>query len=522
MTESPHPDPLHRTEDQDAVFALLADPATHGIDEPVVRIDTHGAVVFLAGRDAYKVKRAVKFPFMDYGTAERRRVACEAEVAINRPHAPGLYLGVVPITRTGGGVALGGGGTPVEHAVHMRRFDETMTLDRVAGRGELTDAMLEALVRAVLASHAAAPVRDGRPATDDLALYVTQNREAFAENASIFPAADAARLVERQAMAWTRAEALLVARGTRGFVRRCHGDLHLRNVVLLDGRPVLFDAIEFSDPIATGDVLYDLAFLIMDLWERGYPKAASLVLNRYLRAGGPEMTEGLAAMPLFLSLRASIRAKVTAAGVGALPPARRPAAVDDARRYFGLAAAALDRPAPRLVAVGGRSGTGKTTLAAALAPRIGAIPGAVHLSSDVTRKRLAGVPETERLPPSTYTRAASADVYAALRADAAAVVATGMPVIVDAVHLDASERAAIRSVAEAAGARFTGLWLEAPVAVLADRVGQRRGGPSDATAEVVRMQAEVDTGRLDWTTIDASDGLDPMVEAAVRAIDGDP
>jgi aminoglycoside phosphotransferase family enzyme/predicted kinase len=516
-----HPDPLHRTADQDAVFDLLADPATHGIDGPVARIDTHGAAVFLAGGDAYKVKRAVRFPFMDYGTLEKRHEACLAEVAVNAPDAPGLYLGVTASPRDGTRLALRGQGEPVEYAVHMRRFDETATLDRIAARDGLDDATIEAVVDAVLASHARAPVRPGGPATDDLARYLDQNREAFAETADIFPADAAERLVDRARVEWTRLRPLLLERGNAGLVRRCHGDLHLRNIVLVDGRPVLFDAIEFSDAIATGDVLYDLAFLVMDLVERAFAPAANLVLQRYLDRSDPAMRDGLAAMPLFVSIRASIRAKVIAAGIGALPEAARAAARREALRYFDLAIDALAPSRPLLVAIGGRSGTGKSTLARALAPHVGRLPGAVRLSSDQLRKRLAGVPETEALAAASYTRAASERVYDALRAEARALLATGSSVIVDAVHLAAGERDAIAAVARAADARFVGLWLEAPLPDLVTRIEDRPKGASDATPEVARLQAGIDTGPMDWTVIDAASGRDAVLTAALAALGAD-
>jgi predicted kinase len=400
----------------------------------------------------------------------------------------------------------------------MRRFDETLTLDRVAARGGLDDDLLAAVVDAVLASHAAAARRPGRPAADDLALYVTQNREAFAENADVFPPADAARLVERQSYEWVRAEPLLLERGEEGFVRRCHGDLHLRNIVLIDGRPVLFDAVEFSDAIATGDVLYDLAFLIMDLWGKGHARAANLVLNRYLRAARADAIAGLAAMPLFLSIRASIRAKVTAAGIPALPAERRAEAFEEARRYFDLSIEALKPVDPVVVAIGGLSGTGKSTLAAALAPTVGRLPGAIHLSSDVLRKRLAGVAETERLPAASYTRAASERVYAELRAETAAVLAAGEAVVVDAVHLTADERDAIEAVALGAKARFLGVWLDAPLDDIVARIEARRGGPSDATADVARSQAAVDAGAIGWLRVDTRQGLDATLARVSEAI----
>lgn len=509
-------DPGHVVEDQSAVFAWLADPATHGVSTQ--RIDTHGAVVVLAGEKAFKAKRAVRFPFMDYSTLARRRAACEAEVAVNAPHAPGVYLGVVPVTReTTGSLKLGGVGEAVEWLVAMRRFDEDATLDRIAARGSLDPAVVVALASAVAASHEAASVREAGPAIASLASYISQNRAAFAEAPDLFPADRAERLSRASEATLQRLRPLMEARGAAGRVRRCHGDLHLRNIVLIDGCPTLFDAIEFDEAIATGDVLYDLAFLLMDLLARDHAGEANALMNRYLWASDAADLDGLAALPLFLSLRAVIRAKVLAAGLSSLPHEQRPEARRDVERYFGLAEDFMREIPPRLVAVGGLSGTGKSTLAAALAPHVGRAPGAIHLRTDIERKRLYGVPETQRLPASAYTQEASDAVYAVLWRKAAAVLAAGFAVVADAVHARPEDREAIARVAREAGVPFTGLWLFAPVELLFDRVEVRTGDASDADVAVVRSQVAIEPGQIAWAAVDASGTPQHVLEAALRA-----
>ena len=302
-----------RTESQDEVFALLSDPATHG-GAQVVRIDTHAASVFLAGERAYKVKRAVKFPFLDYSTVAKRKAACEAELEVNRAFAPQLYLGAVAITREARGLALAGKGEPVDWAVEMRRFDENATLDHLADKGKVDAALADALARTVVAAHADAPVVEAGPWIEALADFIAQNDKAFREMPDLFDPAAAAELTRNSRAFLDRARPLLLARGEQGFVRRGHGDLHLGNIALIDGAPVPFDAIEFDPLIAAGDVLYDLAFLLMDLVERRLTGAANVVLNRYLaETRRDENFDTLAALPLFMSLRAAIRAKVTAA-----------------------------------------------------------------------------------------------------------------------------------------------------------------------------------------------------------------
>lgn len=325
------------------------------------------------------------------------------------------------------------------------------------------------------------------------------------EAPDLLPPAQVAALEGAFLEAFDRLEPLLAHRAAAGEVRRCHGDLHLRNIALIDGAPVLFDALEFDEALATTDRLYDLAFLIMDIALRGFAVEANRLLNRYLIACGEDPPyDGLAALPLFLALRAAIRAQVGAAAAAFRDPAGRAAAGAEARAYLTYAQAALAPRAVKLVAVGGLSGSGKSTLAAALAPFLGPAPGAVHLRSDVERKRLHGIPELERLPPEAYSLETTQQVYAVLRERAEAVLAAGHAVIVDAVHQRPDERAEIAAVAQASGVDFLGLWLEAPVEALADRVTARRGDASDATAEVVRWQAGREAGPLDWVRLDSA------------------
>ena len=281
---------------------------------------------------------------------------------------------------------------------------------------------------------------------------------------------------------------------------------------------MLFDAIEFDESIATIDVLYDLAFLLMDLWERELRFEASLVLNRYLWKTASLMDElgGLAALPLFLALRAAVRAKVEALRFVTVSHAGEARA--SALRYFDHAVRFLEPSTPRLIAVGGFSGTGKTTLSRAIAWQTGRPPGAVHLRSDIERKRQMGVGEFDRLPAAGYEPGVTEKVFAALREQAETALKAGQSVIVDAVHKTPEERRLIAAVAESLSVPFTGLWLTAPVEVLIGRIAHRRADASDATAAVVMLQADEPSGEIEWTALDASRPIRTLAAAALREI----
>jgi hypothetical protein len=500
-------DDQHDTQ-QDTI-AFLGDPATYGLGTgKVTRLDTHISLVFFAGARAYKLKRAVALPYLDFSAVEKRRQACEAELALNRRTAPQLYLETRAIVRgPNGGVAWEGTGEIVDWVVVMQRFDQGQRLDAVAKAGGLDRSLLHALAGHIATFHASAEPRPDHGGAAALRAIIEEN-DVCLKGCRAVPLSEPQRreLRERSEDRLSRVAALLDGRRAAGKVRRCHGDLHLRNICVLDGKPVLFDCIEFSEAFASIDVLYDLAFLLMDLEHQGYTAAANLVLNRYLDLTGED--DGLAALPLFLSLRAAIRSHVAATAGGG-------DAAAEAQGYFDQAAAALQPQAPRLIAIGGLSGTGKSTLAAALAPELGARPGARVLRSDVIRKRLFGIDPEARLPEQAYTAAVTEQVYGTLRTQAAAALRSGYCAIIDAVALLPQERHSSAALAQELGVPFTGLWLDAPKAGMTERVTARREDASDATSEIVAHQLRADPGVMDWQRIDAG-GTAALALAAVR------
>jgi len=481
----------------------------------VERIDTHAAHVFLVDERAYKLKRPVTFSFLDFSTVEARRRALENELRLNRRTAPELYLRVLPVTRSGDAFALDGDGEVVDWLLEMRRFPQAQKLDRIADAGPLDPALARALGDVVAAFHRDAEPRRDKGGHAAMAAVVAGNREDLdAAIAGVFDPDDVAAVDRAANRALERYRQLLDERRAAGRVRHCHGDLHLGNIVRLEGGVVPFDCIEFSEDIACTDTMYDLAFLLMDLLERDQRAAAWTVLDAYLDA--VDDLDGLAPLPFFMAVRATIRAKVIGLGIQDVDDdADR---VATARRYLAFARALEPAPPPRLVAVGGISGTGKTTLARALAPAFDPAPGAVLLRSDVERKRLWGVATDAKLPEEAYAPEVSAQVFERLRARARRTLEAGTSVVVDAVHGRADERRELEAVAAACGVRFDGLWLEAPVDRLVERVRARSGDASDADEAVVRAQLERDPGPIHWHRLDAAVAPEVLRERARSAL----
>ena len=507
------------SDSQSDIIAFLSKPAAYGMRGPVERMDTHAAVIFLAGDRAYKLKRAVHYPYLDFSTAAKRKAICEAELALNRRTAPDLYLEVAFVGRTNDGSLALGKGSPLDWLVVMRRFAAEDLLDAMARTGRLEPKLLRDLADEISRFHGTADVVTDHDAVGRVRSVIEGNRASMAElPGTPLGTAERARLFNSSLILLDELAPLLARRGEAGLVRRCHGDLHLGNICMWHGKPVLFDCLEFDARLATSDLLYDLAFLLMDLWQRGLRDEASLVFNRYCDQRAE--TEGLAAMPLFLSMRAAVRAHVEARGADLQPGVEeKKDKLVTARRYLASALVFLDRPEPRLLAVGGLSGSGKSTLAARLASRLGTAPGARLLRTDMLRKRLAGVDPEAHLPESAYTRETHDAVYAALLEEARKTLDAGWPVIVDAVFDFPASRAEIEALAHAAGIPFAGLWLDAPRATLHARVRARRGDASDAGPAVVDKQLQRDVGLLgDWQSVDARGSVQHTLERAIAAL----
>ncbi|MCA3380273.1 MAG: AAA family ATPase [Roseomonas sp.] len=452
-------------------------------------IQTHISAIFVGRNSAWKMKKAVALGFLDFSTLAAREHFCWRELELNQPTAPGIYRDVVPITRAqDGSLQEGGSGEAVEWVLRMAPIPAGDFLDAVAARGALTPALLDALGDAVFALHQAAPKVTGLDAPGAMARVLAGNLRAAC--AAGLPEAALAPLAARFQAALEGAAPMLAARAAEGRIRRCHGDLHLGNLCLWQGKPTPFDALEFDEALARIDTGYDLAFLLMDLDRQAWRAAANRVFNRYVARSGDYGVLGL--LPFWLGLRALVRAHVEAArGRDGVPLLR--AATD----Y-------LAPPPPRLIAVGGLQGTGKSTLARGLAPALGAAPGAVLLRTDELRKRRFGLTPEAPLPPDAYTEAISAAIHEELFMIAEAALRQGHAVALDAMFLDARHRREAAAMAARVGAPFQGFWLEAPMEILKSRILARRGDASDATIAVLERAAQAEPGPIDWLRLDAA------------------
>ncbi|TCT10143.1 AAA family ATPase [Paralcaligenes ureilyticus] len=504
-------------QDQTSVLAFLKDSASYG--ESVARVttlDTHISVIVFVGQRVFKLKRAVHLPYVDFSTAARRLAACRQELDLNRRTAPTLYVGVRCITREADGRLLfDGHGELVDAVVEMVRFDENTLFDRMATRGQLTSALLTELSRTVARFHTNAAIDHRRTGAASIASVLDSNEQALAE-ANIFTSATIAALTAKLRTALGHHEALLNARERASKVRHCHGDMHLRNICLVNDVPTLFDCIEFDEAVATIDILYDLAFLIMDLWHRGLESGANLVFNRYVDER--DEVDGLPLLPFFMAIRAAVRAHVIAMQAGQATGQRYEELVREARAYIALAFRFLAPAPPRLVAIGGLSGTGKSTVAAAVANQLGPAPGARILASDRIRKHLRGVPAEVRLPVAAYHPEVSEQIYAVLMQSVRATLANGHAVVADAVFAEIAYRERVEQIALDAEVPFTGLWLHAQPDTLIARVDARRGDASDATVDVVRTQLASQNSPAGWTWIEAGGTVTSTVARVVEVL----
>jgi aminoglycoside phosphotransferase family enzyme/predicted kinase len=489
-------------------LAGLLDPAAYPHSVRDIRVvETHTSWVILTGDYAYKIKRPVRFPFLDFTTLARRELFCREELRLNRRFAAPLYLQVCPVVRHGAGVQMSGAGEPIEFAVQMRQFDASAELGALLDQGQVTIADIEDFGVALARIHRTLP-------------QLPSNREPqrttqlLLENAAqcVAATADETDCLRVRQCAWqmrdelTRLGAVLARRDQEGFVRECHGDLHVSNVARIDGRLQAFDCLEYEPEFRRIDVAQEIAFLAMDLAAHSRSTLASAFLNAWLcETGDYHACEGL---NLYEAHCALVRAKVAALNAAHAVGHDRILSLDRQRVFVGIASARLQRNPPLLILMQGLSGSGKSWLAQRLARELPAIT----IRSDLERKRLAGLaPQAQSgagVASGLYAPTMSDDVYQHMAGLARAVLRGGRHVIVDAAFLRHSSRQVFARLAAEHGLVAVVVACEAPLATLRARIGQRgaRGDdPSEATVDVLEWQ------RQHTEDIAAGEGLEVIV-----------
>lgn len=475
------------------LILALQNPALY--DHPVTEFqvhETHISWVILTGPYAYKIKKPMDFGFLNFSTLDRRKHFCEEELRLNRRLAEKLYLDVLPITGSPDEPSMGGDGEPFEYAIRMRQFDQAELLDARQEKGQLEPELLTSLARQVAAFHQQLP-----PATDDKPLgtpdaVFAAMQENFDQIRPLLK--DSALLAQVDRLeSWTqctfdRLSEQVAERRNKGFVRECHGDLHLANITVYEGKVTVFDCIEFNEPFRWIDVINDFAFLLMDLESRQEQALANRALNTYLEYSGDY--DGVPLLPLYKAYRAMVRAKISLFMLAnpALDDTEQAELLQRCRGYANLAESYGDIPNHFMLATTGLSGSGKSVISGALAEQL----RLVRLRSDVERKRLFGLGPLDHsksgLNDKIYTGDATARTYAVLAQRSTQLLAAGLSVIVDAASLKSREREQLEQVAESQGVPFALIDCEAPEALRKQWVQARSGDASEADETLLDQQ----------------------------------
>ncbi len=485
----------------------------HAVTEPIELVQTHVSYVLLTGDYAYKLKKAVNFGFLDYSTLAKRKHFLEEEISMNRVIAPELYLEVVPITKAGDTFSLGGEGEAVEYALKMRQFPQENLFINLFEAGKLSIEQMEELGKIVAQFHAQAAANDYISSFGTVAKV----REAFDENYQqteqyVGRVQTQQQLVETQAFTdsfFAQREALFQTRIANHKIKECHGDLHLKNICLWQDKIQLFDRIEFNEPFRFVDVMYDVAFAVMDLDARGRKDFGNAFLNTYLEQTGD--WEGLQLLPLYLSRQAYVRAKVTSFLLNdpAIDDKVKQEASQTAADYYKQAWEYTQPTQGKLILMSGLSGSGKSTVAKAIARKTGAI----QIRSDAVRKHLAGIALDAKGSDEIYSSEMSQKTYDRLLELGILLVKVGFTVILDAKYDLISSREPVITAAKANQIPLQIINCTAPLDVISDRLNSRSGDISDATADLLASQqaaaedfteaekayvTTVDTSKADW------------------------
>lgn len=497
----------------------------HPVTTPIHLIQTHISYVLLTGDFAYKLKKPVNFGFLDYSTLEKRHHFCQEELRLNQRGAADLYVQVLTVTQTGDRYQFGGDGEPADYVIQMRQFPESCLFSDLLAQGDLTEDLLIQLAGVLVAYHQQGAIDDHIRSYGE----ATQIRQAFDENYEqsqryVGVAQTQTQLDETKAYTdrfFADHADWFADRVAHNWVRECHGDSHLGNVALWNGTIYLFDCIEFNEPFRFVDTMFDLAFLVRDLDAAGRSDLSNVVLNAYIEQMGD--WEGLQVLPLYLSRQAYVRAKITSFLLDdpAIPAADKQTAAETAALHYRLAWDYTRSPLGqasaahqgKLILMAGMSGSGKSTVARKLAQKMGGI----YIRSDAVRKHLAGLPLQEKADSSLYSAEMTEKTYARLQELGLMLARLGYPVILDARYDRQSIREAVLQAALAQGLSPQIVYCTAPIEVLQQRLQQRQGDISDATADLLAHQQQEPFSELETACLkifDTTQDLEAQLQSS--------
>ncbi|MGF1457516.1 MAG: AAA family ATPase [Leptolyngbyaceae cyanobacterium] len=460
----------------------------HPVQTPITLMQTHVSYVLLTGEFAYKLKKPVNFGFLDYSTLEKRQRFCEEEIRLNQRAAAPVYLGTLPVSERGDRFVLGDDANVVEYVVKMRQFPQSTLLSQHFERGELTEELLRELAEAIAAFHLKAETNNYIRAFGTVE-NVRQSIDENYEQTAGFIGGPQTQQQFDETKAYTDGffatrRDLLDQRIAQDKIRACHGDLHLNNICYWEDQLLLFDCIEFNEPFRFVDVMFDIAYIIMDLTVEGRTDLAASFLSHYVECTGD--WEGLQVLPLYVSRQSYVRAKVTSFLLGdpSIEELVKQAAAAKAAKYYTLAWSYTQPQTGQLFVMSGLSGSGKSTLAQAISRQLGAI----YIRSDAVRKHLGGVPVEARGDDSLYTPEMTQKTYQRLTALGGMLAKQGYTIILDAKFDRAETRQLAIGQAQAHQLPLTFVHCQAPYPVLAERVRARQGDIADATVAVLSTQ----------------------------------
>jgi len=509
---------------KDVVKYLSTPKAYAGAQEVLVK-ETHMSYVFLVDDNAYKMKKDVRYPYLDYSSVEKRKLYCEKEFQLLQAYGDDIAISVCPVYALSDGTFSIGKSDDeyskiADYVILMRRFPEAVVYQHLSDEGELDRFEMMDLAEKMVDLHEKAKVRKDKGSVASFKAVITQNCEVLQSFAPrLFRSHEIDDYYKKAIEELEKYAPLIEERRNNGMVKECHGDLQLRNICMKDKKPVLFDPIEFNDDFSCIDTLYDLSYLLLDLEFRGQRRLCSILFNHYMAYS--DDLQGIPLLSLFQSCKSAVRALVNAT----LSETREDEGEaiyhrQKAYEYFVLAREILNPPAPFIVACGGLSGSGKSRLTREIAPFLGTSPGAMILRTDILRKRLCGELPHGHLHKDSYTPEMNQKTYDKLRDECTNVIKCGRVALADGIFASQEERENIEQIAKDLGVPFYGFWMDAPLEVRAERVMKRERNPSDVKSmKVLMRQLDTDVGEITWNKINtAKDREETLADA--RAIIG--